>query len=261
MTDKILSKVEDGIGWVIYNNPEKLNAVSLAMASKVAEIMDDFGDDDSVRVVVLKGEGGKSFVSGADISEFEKFRSTPEGIANYEKTSRAMYQNIRDCPKPVIAMIQGYCMGGGMAVACASDIRICSDDSVFAIPAGRLGIGYHANFTRWVYEAVGASTAKEILFTARRYPAEEAFQLGLVNRMTSADELESYTIDYVQTIVGNAPLSVQAAKSIVNEVAKSPSDWDLELCKKLVKACADSDDYKEGRLAFIEKRQPVFRGV
>ena len=260
MTDKILSKIEDGVGWLIFNNPEKRNAVSLAMAGKVADIMTGFATDEKVRVVVLKGEGGKSFVAGADISEFEKLRSTAEGIAAYERTSNAMYESVHDCPKTVIAMIQGFCMGGGMAVACACDIRICSDDSVFAIPAGRLGIGYRALFTRWVYEAVGASTAKEILFTARRYPAAEAFSLGLVNRVTSAEELEAYTIDYAAAIAGNAPLSVQAAKTIVNEVVKSPSDWDLDLCNRLVEACASSDDYIEGRRAFTEKRQPEFKG-
>jgi enoyl-CoA hydratase len=260
MTDKILSKVEDGIGWVIYNNPEKHNAMSLAMSTKVAEVMEGFGNNDDVRVVVLKGNGGKSFVSGADISEFEKLRSTPEGIVHYERTANAQYERIHDCPKPVIAMIKGYCMGGGMAVACAADIRICSDDSVFAIPAGRLGIGYRPSFTRWVYEAVGASTTKEILFTARRYKADEAFQLGLVNRVTGAEELQAYTIDYAKTIAGNAPLSVQTAKLIVNEIVKSPSDWDDELCKRLVEDCSNSEDYKEGRRAFAEKRQPVFTG-
>jgi enoyl-CoA hydratase/carnithine racemase len=260
MTDKIIAEVEKGVGWLTFNNPERRNAVSLEMAERVVEVMNEFVANDAVRVVVLKGAGGKSFVSGADISEFEKRRSDADKAHGYERNSLGMYEVVRDCPKPTVAMIQGYCMGGGMALACACDIRISAMDGIFAIPAARLGIGYRANFTRWVVETVGAPTTKEILFTGRRYPAEEALRLGLVNRVVPVDELETYVRDYVGSIVENAPLSVRAAKSIVNEVVKSPSDWNVERCAELVKTCSDSADFAEGRRAFMEKRTPMFQG-
>jgi enoyl-CoA hydratase len=260
MTDKILSDIENGIGWVIYNNPEMRNAISLAMAGKVAEVIESHNDNDEVRVVIVRGEGGKSFVSGQDISEFEAMRSNPDAIEHYERIVNGMYHGIRKCPKPVIAMIEGYCLGGGMALACACDIRICSDNSIFGIPAGRLGIGYRPNFTRWVVETVGASTAKEILFTARRYDAAEAFQVGLVNRVTSVDELKSYVLEYANSIVENAPLSVRASKNIVNAVGDSPGEWGREALQELIDACSNSEDYIEGRRAFMEKRKPNFKG-
>jgi enoyl-CoA hydratase len=260
MTDKILAEVDKGIGWLTFNNPERRNAISLEMALRVSEVVDEFAADDAVRVVVLKGAGGKAWVSGADISEFDKRRSNAEQAHGYQRNSLSMYESVKTCPKPTIAMIQGYCMGGGVALAVACDLRISATDAIFAIPAARLGIGYRANFTRWVVETVGAPTAKEILFTARRYPAEEALRIGLVNRVVQTEELEAYTQDYVKSLVENAPLSLRATKGIVNEVVKSPSDWDLELCQKLVDDCSNSEDFAEGRKAFMEKRTPAFHG-
>ncbi|NQV57473.1 MAG: enoyl-CoA hydratase/isomerase family protein [Rhodospirillales bacterium] len=260
MTDKILTEVADGIGWLIFNNPEKHNAISLDMATRAAEVVTEFTNDDAVRVIVLKGAGGKAFVSGADISEFAKQRSNADVADNYERTSTGMFENVRDCPKPTIAMIEGYCMGGGVALACAADIRISAPDGIFAIPAARLGIGYRASFTRWVMEAVGPSMTKEILYTARRYSAEEAVQMGLVTRIIEKDALQEYVRDYAATIAGNAPLSVRAAKGMVAQVLKSPGEWDEKICVELVRACADSADYKEGRTSFMEKRQPEFKG-
>ena len=259
MTDKILAKVENGIGWLTFNNPERRNSVSLEMALKICDVIADFGTNPDVRVIVLKGDA-KAWVSGADISEFENRRSNAELAHGYERNSLSMYEAVHDCPKPVIAMIQGYCLGGGMALACACDIRIASKNAQFGIPAGRLGIGYRPNFTRWVVETVGAPTTKEILYTARRYSGEEALQIRLVNRLTENNELESFTREYVKAIVENAPLSVKATKGIVNEVLKTPADWDMEMCSALVDACSNSEDFKEGRKAFMEKRTPVFTG-
>jgi enoyl-CoA hydratase/carnithine racemase len=259
MTDKILASVENNIGWLTFNNPERRNSVSLDMALRVSEVMEEFGANPEVRAVVLKGDA-KAWVSGADISEFENKRSNAEQAHGYQRNSLSMYEAVHDCPKPVIAMVQGYCLGGGMALACACDIRIASKSAQFGIPAGRLGIGYRPNFTRWVVDTVGAPTAKEILYTARRYSGEEALQIRLINRLTENDELESFTRDYVKTIAENAPLSLAATKGIVNEVLKTPADWDMDKCSTLVDACSNSDDFKEGRRAFMEKRTPVWTG-
>ena len=259
MTDKILATVENGVGWLTFNNPEKRNSVSLEMALKICDVMEEFGKNPDVRVVVLKGDA-KAWVSGADISEFENRRSNAEQAHGYERNSLSMYEAVHDCPKPVIAMVQGYCLGGGMALACACDIRIASKSAQFGIPAGRLGIGYRPNFTRWVVETVGAPTAKEILYSARRYKAEEALQIRLINRLTEDADLETFTREYVQAMVENAPLSLLATKGIVNEVLKTPADWDMDKCQALVDACSNSEDFKEGRKAFMEKRTPNFTG-
>jgi len=260
MSEKIITRSENGIGWIIFNNADKRNAVSLAMAKRVAEVIKEFEEDEDVRVLIVKGEGGKAFVSGADISEFEELRSTPEGIKLYADTTDQMYHGLRNCGKATVAMIQGYCMGGGVAVACACDFRICSTDTVFAVPAARLGIAYGPHFSRWVVEAVGSSSAKEILMTARRYSAEQALSLGLVNHMVKVLEIEEFTLEYAMTIAKNAPLSVSAAKGIVNQVSKSPIDWDQDLCLEWMRRCTSSEDYKEGRRAFMDKRQPAFKG-
>jgi len=261
MTDKILTRVEDHIGWVIYNNAQKRNAVSFAMAGEAADAFASMNADASVRVIVVTGAGGKSFVSGQDISEFEALRSNPENTKLYEATTDRMYQGLKDCTKATIAMIPGFCMGGGVALACACDFRICSDDAVFAIPAARLGIAYRPNFSRWVTDVVGPSTAKEILMTGRRYDAGEMQRLGLVNRVVAKDDLEDYVTNYAATIAENAPLSVTANKLIINEVSEHPGDWNQDYCVELMQSCSDSDDYKEGRRAFMEKRPPKFTGA
>ena len=261
MSEQIISRIEDGIGWIIFNNAEKRNAVSLAMAKRVGEVIIEYENSPEIRVLIIRGQGGKAFVSGADISEFEELRSTPEGIKLYEDTTNQMYHGLRNFGKPTIAMIEGYCMGGGVAVACACDFRICTSDTVFAVPAARLGIAYGPHFSRWVVEAVGPSSAKEILMTARRYSAEQALSLGLVNHVVKVPELEDYTLEYAMTIAKNAPLSDSAAKGIVNQVSKSPIDWDQELCSEWMRRCTTSEDYKEGRRAFMDKRRPEIKGV
>jgi len=259
-TDKVLARKDGKVGYVTFNNPERHNAVSLDMWEAASGILDDFRDDKNVRVVVVTGAGGKAFISGADISKFEKERSTQDAIEHYnavvERANNAFYT----FPKPTIAMIRGYCIGGGVGLALCCDLRICSEGSKFGVPAAKLGLGYRFDGLKKLVDLVGPSFAKEIFYTARQFTAAEAHQMGLVNRVVADAELENYVKDYADTIAGNAPLTVDAVKFIVKQVATDESRRDLKKADEMVKACFDSDDYKEGRKAFMEKRKPVFTG-
>jgi len=260
MTDKMLARKEDGVGTLIFNNPERHNAVSLDMWEAAATIMDDFRNDDSIRVVVLTGAGGKAFVSGADISKFGNERSSAEGVAKYNAITDRAYASVYDFPKPTIAMIRGYCIGGGMGLATCCDIRICTEGSKFGVPAAKLGLGYDDGGVKRLIDLVGPSFAKEIFFTARQFTAEEARVMGFVNRVVADAELESYVQNYAQTIAGNAPLTIASVKLIAGEVLKDESVRDKAAMDASIQRCFASKDYVEGRTAFMEKRKPVFTG-
>lgn len=259
-TDKMLSRKEGGVGTLIFNNPERHNAVSLEMWEAATAILADFAADKEIRVVVLTGAGGKAFVSGADISKFESERASKEAVERYnavvDKANTAVYE----FPKPTIAMIRGYCIGGGVGLALCCDLRICSDKSKFGVPAAKLGLGYGFKGIKKLVDVVGASFAKEIFFTARQFTAQEALQMGLVNRVLPGEELEKYVKDYAETISGNAPLTVGSVKYIVGQAVKDESERDLKVCADLVAKCFASNDYIEGRKAFMEKRKPAFTG-
>ncbi len=259
-TDKMLSRKEGHVGYVIFNNPERRNAVSLEMWEATARILDDFGKDNDIRVVVLAGAGDKAFVSGADISRFENERANEEAIARYNQTVERANAAIYDYPKPTIAMIRGFCIGGGVGLALCCDLRICSDDSRFAVPAAKLGLGYPFHGLKKLVDVVGPSFAKEIFYTARQFDAEEARAMGLVNRVVKAAELEAYVKKYADAIGENAPMTIAATKFIIGEVVKDESKRDLAKCAAMVKKCFASNDYTEGRRAFMEKRAPVFTG-
>jgi enoyl-CoA hydratase/carnithine racemase len=259
-TGKISSLKGGGIGHLIFDNPERRNAVSRDMVRQVPEILADFEQDPDIRVILVSGAGDKSFISGADISEFEKTRANAQVARESSEASMAMFEGLREFPKPTVAKIRGYCFGGGVALACACDLRVAADDALFAIPAARLGIGYRAAFTRWVTDAVGPANAKEILLTARRYDAAEALRIGLVHRVVPVAEFDGFVTDYAAKIAENAPLSMAATKVIVNEVAKGLGSADLDLCAQQVDRCAGSEDFIEGRRAFMEKRRPDFHG-
>ena len=259
-TDKIIAEKAGGVGYLRLNQPEKHNAISYAMWVAIAEVMDSFRVDDAIRVVVMSGEGGRAFSAGADISEFSSNRSTEAQIEAYEAAGRAAYDAVTNFPKPVIARIEGYCVGGGLAVAMCADLRIATDDSRFGIPAAKLGLGYSHKSLRPLVDLVGPTHAKEILFTARRFTAAQAQRMGLVNQVLPRDEIDSFVEDYAKTIAANAPLTVMACKTVVAELAKDPHDRDTELCERVVEACFASEDYREGRTAFVEKRAPRFRG-
>ena len=260
LTDKMLSRKEGGIGYLIFNNPERHNAVSLEMWEAASHYLEDFRNDSAVRVVVLTGAGGKAFVSGADISKFAKERSTKEDIDSYNVAVDAANTAVFEFPKPTIAMVRGYCIGGGVGLALCCDMRICSDNSKFGVPAAKLGLGYGYKGIKKLVDVVGPSYAKEIFFTARQFTAAEAHGMGLVNRVVPEAELESYVKSYAETISNNAPLTVDSVKYIVSQVLADESKRDLQKCADLVSGCFASRDYTEGRTAFMEKRKPQFTG-
>jgi len=260
ITSKMLAEKDGAVGRIIFNNPARHNAVSLDMWQAVSQIMDDFNADDRVRVIVLTGAGGKAFVSGADISEFKEKRASEEAAAEYAKISETARVKLQDTLKPTIAMIRGYCIGGGLATAISCDIRIAAEGSRFGIPAAKLGLGYAYDGIKKLIDLVGPAYAREIFYTARQFSAEEALGMGLINRLVPESELESYVQNYCDLIAANAPLTIRAAKQIAREALKDESKRDMALCQRVVDECFASEDYTEGRTAFMEKRRPVFKG-
>jgi len=260
-TEKMLARKDGRVGYVIFNNPERHNAVSLDMWAATSRILDDYANDDDVRVVVLTGAGGKAFVSGADISKFESERANLEATRHYSATVEKAYLGVQDFPKPTIAMIRGYCIGGGLGLAVCCDLRVCSENSRFAVPAAKLGLGYSYAGLRRLINIVGPAFAREIFFTARQFSTEEARQMGLINRVVPEAELEGYVKNYAETIAANAPLTVKAVKYIVGEAMKDESQRNLALCTEMVEQCFTSRDFVEGRRAFMEKRKPAFTGT
>jgi enoyl-CoA hydratase len=260
-TDKMLARKDGRVGMVIFNNPERHNAVSLEMWESTKKILDGFAADNDIRVVVLTGAGGKAFVSGADISKFESERATLEAVRAYNVKSDAAYSSIAEFPKPTIAMISGYCIGGGLGLATCCDLRVCSDNSRFAVPAARLGLGYGYTGLKRLIDIVGPAFAKEIFYTARQFDAKEALAMGLVNRVVAAAELDAYVKNLTDMICANAPLTIKAVKFTVGEILKDESKRNLARSVDLVEQCFASRDYTEGRTAFMEKRKPVFTGT
>ena len=260
-TDKMLARKDGGVGIVTFNNPERHNAVSLDMWEATKRMLDGFAADNDIRVVVLTGAGGKAFVSGADISKFESERANLEAARAYNAKSDAAYSSVAEFPKPTIAMIRGYCLGGGVGLATCCDLRICSDDSRFGVPAAKLGVGYGYNGLKRLVDIVGPAFAKEIFYTARQFDAAEALAMGLVNRVVPAAELEAYVKSITDMICANAPLTLKAVKVTVGEILKDESKRNIARTVELVEQCFASRDYNEGRAAFMEKRKPVFTGT
>ena len=259
-SDKMLARKEGRVGTMVFNNPERHNAVSLEMWKAASAILDDFARDDAVRVVILAGAGGKSFVSGADISKFQDERATREAVELYNATTDKVYSGVASYPKPTIAMIQGYCIGGGLNLAVCCDLRFCTEGSRFALPAAKLGLGYpYAGLKRYI-DVIGPAHTKDIFFSGRQFGAAEALAMGLVNRVLPDAELATFVKEYADGVAANAPLTVDAIKQISLEVMKPESERDLKRAAELVARCFASQDYVEGRTAFLEKRKPVFTG-
>ncbi len=243
-----------------FDNPAKRNALSLDMWEAVPPLLERAERDEAVRMAVFSGEGGKSFASGADISQFEDLRAAKEAVRRYEQAAEAALQGIHEFAKPTVACIRGYCIGGGVNVAVSCDLRIASSDSVFAIPAARLGLGYRFSAMKNLVDLVGPGHAKDLFFTARRLDCAEALRIGLVDRDVEPDALPALLDEYVQSITAGAPLTLRAGKRMIREVLKADAGPDMELCRRLLLDCFESEDYAEGRRAFMEKRKPVFRG-
>ncbi len=260
VTDQLIIDKSDGVGRITFDNQGRRNALTYEMWCGIPIVLDDFAADDTVRVIVLAGAGGKAFSAGADISQFAKNRSSEDAVAVYNEAVAEATHALIGAKKPLIAQINGFCIGGGLGVAMSCDLRIAASDSRFAIPAAKLGLGYKLDGLKILVDQVGPSAAKEIMFTARQFDADEAFAMGLVNRVVAPEEVGEYVDDYARTIAGNAPLTVLAAKTVIGEAIRDMAERDLELCQKVVDDCFASEDYKEGRQAFMEKRKPDFKG-
>jgi len=261
MTEKILTEQSGDIARIIFNQPEKRNAVSLEMWEAVEAATTRFAADDSVRILILSGAGGKAFVSGADVSKFETERASADAVAYYNAATKRVYDLIEAFPKPTIAQIDGFCIGGGVALSLSCDLRICGEGSNFAVPAAKLGLGYGYEGLNRLVNVVGPAFAKEIFFTARRFTAEEARTMGLVNRVVPDDKVGQVAQETAEMIAANAPMTVVSAKYIVGQTLVDESKRDLDECARQVKACFESADYIEGRRAFLEKRKANFVGA
>jgi enoyl-CoA hydratase/carnithine racemase len=259
-TEKLKAWVDGAVLHMSFNNVAKHNAISVDMWEAVPVLLDQAERDDAIRMVVFSGQGPKAFASGADISQFEDMRAAREAVKKYEHMAENALMGLYRFSKPVVAAIQGYCIGGGLNMAISCDIRIASSDSVFSIPATRLGLGYRFSALKNLVDLVGPGAAQDIFFTGRRLDAEEARSIGLVNRVAPRGEFDMLLAEYVNAITTGAPLTIKAGKRIIREVLKPDRDIDMELCRQLIGDCFESEDYAEGRRAFMEKRKPVFRG-
>lgn len=259
-TDRMIAYVEDGIGWIVFNNPERHNALNAEMQAAIPLIYEAFGDDDKVRVVVMRGAGERAFVSGADIGEFDKREAAAKAgtpLPSARAWDDALYQRLG---KPVIAMIRGYALGGGVLVMLKADIRVASEDSQFGVPAAKLGVGYAMSGVQALMDVVGPANTREILLTGDRFSAQDALRMGLVNRVVPAADLEATVLKLAATIAGNAPLTIRAVRAAVDELGKPAAERDEARVADLVAIAAGSEDFREGRRAFQEKRKPNFTG-
>jgi enoyl-CoA hydratase/carnithine racemase len=257
---QILTHVEGQIGVVTIDNAPRRNAVTLAMWRAIPHAMSALDTDDNVRVIVLRGAGDTAFVSGADISEFADIRRDAESARAYEADNMAAFRAVRDTSKPTIAMITGPCIGGGLGLALACDMRIAGTSAHFAIPASKLGLAYPPDGMADIVAAVGPARAKELFFTARRVKADEALQIGLVGEVVADEDLPAFVETLALTIAANAPLTIRAAKAAIASLGPNAATDAVDVATRLADAAYDSADFREGCAAFLEKRKPKFKG-
>jgi enoyl-CoA hydratase/carnithine racemase len=248
------------VGWIVFDQPAKRNAISGAMWRGIAPAMAQFDADAEVRCVAFRGAGTEAFASGADISEFEEIRAQKSAIAEYDGLLDQVLHAIQDSRKPSLAMIHGFCMGGGLEVALACDLRYCGQSAQFGIPAAKLGLAYNVEGHRRLVETVGHARAREIMFLGRRYCADEGLAMGLVNAVFQDGALEREVTVILSQLCANAPLAIANSKTIIEEYVKSSGAPDHARMALAIERCARSDDYLEGRRAFMEKRKPIFKG-
>lgn len=259
-TERVNTWLDGSTLFIQFNNVARHNALSVGMWEAVPVLLNQAEHDPRVRLVVFTGAGEKAFVSGADISQFEDMRAAREAVTRYEHMAEAALMGIFNFPKPTLACIRGFCIGGGINVAISCDMRIAASDAVFSVPAARLGLGYRYSAMKNLVDLIGPGAAKDLFFTARKINAQEAQSLGLVTRVCAPEALPELLAEYTSALAANAPLTIQAAKAITREILKPSPELDLDMCTQLIRGCFDSADYAEGRKAFMEKRKPVFKG-
>ncbi len=257
---RLLTRKDGAIGWIVFSNLAKRNAVSQEMWLAFPKALAEFDADPDVRAIVVTGDGDKAFISGADISQFEKVRSSAADQSNYNAAVEGAYGAPAQCSKPVIARIRGICIGGGLGLAAVCDLRFAADDAVFRMPAARLGLGYGYSGIKRFVDLIGPANTSDLFFSARRFDAADAYHMGFVNRVFPVDGLDAGLAEYLALLTDNAPLTMAEVKFAVRQTVASDSARDLKTLQKMIDRCFDSEDYREGRTAFMEKRVPKFKG-